>query len=276
MSAQSRPRGTVAAELVFPVPKHKSVNTAAQTSGRSRTSDIADAPIMRRIKEMILSGELAPGERVTEQGLAERLGISRTPIRHILPNLATQGLLEPVGKRGFAVKSFSEKECWEALELRALLEGQAARLLAQQGASAQVLAALDECLQSGDRLFAERRLRPADEQLYGIMNERFHRIVVDNCGSPLLKQIVDRLNLLPFVAPSVLVFDQVGISRAFDLLFRAHGCHHAIVEAIRQRDASRAESLFREHAHQQRLSMFSRSRNGVAAADHGEMDPKKM
>ena len=63
---------------------------------------------------MILSGELAPGERVTEQGLAQQLGISRTPIRHILPNLATQGLLEPVGKRGFAVKSFSETECWEA------------------------------------------------------------------------------------------------------------------------------------------------------------------
>jgi GntR family transcriptional regulator, vanillate catabolism transcriptional regulator len=260
--------------LVFPVPKHKKVDSAAQAAERSRTSDIADAPIMRRIKEMILSGELAPGERVTEQGLAERLGISRTPIRHILPNLATQGLLEPVGKRGFAVKSFSEKECWEALELRALLEGQAARLLAQQGASPQVLAALDECLQSGDRLFAERRLRPADEQLYGIMNERFHRLVVDNCGSPLLKQIVDRLNLLPFVAPSVLLFDQVGIARAYDLLFRAHGCHHAIVEAIRERDAARAEALFREHAHQQRLSMFSRSRNGVATATPYEMDPK--
>jgi len=240
------------------LPKQKTVTSAALAAERSRTSDIADAPIMRRIKEMILSGELAPGERVTEQGLAERLGISRTPIRHILPNLATQGLLEPVGKRGFAVKSFSEKECWEALELRALLEGQAARLLAQRGAGPEVLAELDECLQSGDRLFAGRQLRAADEQLYGVMNERFHRIVVDSCGSPLLKQIVDRLNLVPFVAPSVLVFDEVGITRAYELLFRAHGCHHAIVEAIRARDASRAEALFREHAHQQRLSMFSR------------------
>jgi GntR family transcriptional regulator, vanillate catabolism transcriptional regulator len=90
-----------------------------------------------------------------------------------------------------------------------------------------------------------------------------------------LKQIVDRLNLLPFVAPSVLVFDQVGIARAFDLLFRAHGCHHAIVEAIRGRDAARAESLFREHAHQQRLSMFSRSRNGMATTEPHEMDPKE-
>jgi GntR family transcriptional regulator of vanillate catabolism len=74
----------------------------------------------------------------------------------------------------------------------------------------------------------------------------------------MLKMFVDRLNLVPFVAPSVVVFHQVGFRRAFDLLFRAHGCHHAIVEAIRERDVSRAESLFREHAHQQRLSMFSR------------------
>ena len=58
-------------------------------------------------------------------------------------------LYTEVGKRGFAVKSFSEKECWEALELRALLEGQAARLLAQQGASEQVLDALDECQACG-------------------------------------------------------------------------------------------------------------------------------
>jgi GntR family transcriptional regulator of vanillate catabolism len=260
--------------LVFPLPRHKAVHPDDRAAERSRTSDVADAPIMRRIKEMILSGELAPGERVTEQGLAERLGISRTPIRHILPNLATQGLLEPVGKRGFAVKSFSETECWEALELRALLEGHAARLLAQQGAGPEVLAALDECLQTGDRLFAERRLRPADEQSYGIMNGRFHRLVVDNCGSPLLKQTVDRLNLLPFVAPSVLLFDQVGIARAYELLFRAHGCHHAIVEAIRQRDGARAEALFREHAHQQRLSMFSRSRTGRVTAEHRGLDPK--
>lgn len=258
MPVESCSRDSVSNELVLPLSRQKAVSSAVRTAERSRTSDIADAPIMRRIKEMILSGELAPGERVTEQGLAQQLGISRTPIRHILPNLATQGLLEPVGKRGFAVKSFSETECWEALELRALLEGQAARILAQKGAGPDVLAALHECLQSGDRLFAKRQLDAGDEQLYAVMNDRFHRIVVDACGSPMLKLFVDRLNQVPFVAPSVLVFDQVGISRAFDLLFRAHGCHHAIVEAIRERDASRAESLFREHAHQQRFSMFSR------------------
>jgi GntR family transcriptional regulator of vanillate catabolism len=235
-----------------------SVDNVDWAAGVRRTPENSEAPLMNRVREMILSGELAPGQRVTEEALAEQLGVSRTPIRNILPSLAAQGLLQPVGKRGFAVREFSEKESWEALELRSILEGQAARLLANAGASVQVLAALDACLQRGDRIFDQRELDREDEQQYGAMNEEFHRIIVDACDSPMLRMFVEQLNRVPFVAPSVIVFDQVGLRRAFDLLFRAHGCHHSIVEAIRQRDGSRAETLFREHAHQQRYSMFSR------------------
>ncbi len=214
--------------------------------------------LLNRLREMILAGHLLPGERVTEAGLAERLGLSRTPIRSALPALAAEGLLETVGKRGFAVREFSESESLEALELRALLEGQAARNLAEHGASAALLVALDSCLADGDSLFQKRHLDEEDEQAYGEMNGRFHHLIVEAAGSPLLSMFVERLNLVPLVAPSVIVFDQVGLRRAFDLLFRAHGHHHAIVEAIRQGDGARAEGLFREHANQQRVSMFAR------------------
>ena len=227
---------------------------------------------MVRIREMILSGELAPGLRVTEKAIAEKLGVSRTPIRNILPSLAAQGLLEAVGRRGFAVKAFSEKESWEALELRSVLEGQAARMLAQDGASPEVLAALTACLNRGDRIFAHRQLDANDEEEYGAMNGEFHRIIVEACDAPMLKTFVDRLNLVPFVAPSSIVFDQVGLQRAFELLFRAHGCHHAIVEAITQRDGARAEALFREHAHQQRISMLARLAERRARTDQTQLD----
>jgi GntR family transcriptional regulator, vanillate catabolism transcriptional regulator len=223
---------------------------------------------MNRVRQMILSGELAPGQRVTEAGLADQLGVSRTPVRNILPSLAEQGLLQAVGRRGFAVKSFSEKDCWEALELRSILEGQAGRALAQKGANAEVLQALDECLRVGDALFAKGHLTYEDEERYGRMNEEFHRLIVHGCDSPFLEMFVDRLNLVPFVAPSVVVFDEIGLQQAFALLFRAHGVHHAIVEAIRERDGARAETLFREHAHQQRFSMFSR-KSRVAPLDPG-------
>lgn len=236
---------------------------------------MADTSLTTRLKEMILSEELEPGMRVTEAALAARLNISRTPIRNVLPGLAAEGFLETVGKRGYRVKAFSEEETWEALELRALLEGQAARLVAARGASDAVLAALDECLAEGDRLFEKRHLDREDERQYGVMNERFHKIIVDASGSPMLHAFIERLNRVPFVAPSVIVFDQIGLRRAFDLLFRAHGAHHAIVQAIRDGDSNRAEWLFREHAHQQRLSVFARRSQLGGQASAGKRRGRK-
>jgi GntR family transcriptional regulator of vanillate catabolism len=223
---------------------------------------------MNRVREMILSEELGPGARVTEEGLAAQLGVSRTPVRRILPILAAEGFLRTVGRRGYEVATYSEHHGWEALELRALLEGHAARLLAQQGANEEVLGALEECLAEGDRLFdqaAKRSFTREDEQQYGKMNERFHNVLIDAAGLPLLKMFVDRLNLVPFVSPGVIVFDHGSSRRSFDLLFMAHGCHHSIVQAIRMRDGGRADGLLREHAYQQRLSMFERrlQRGGI-------------
>jgi GntR family transcriptional regulator of vanillate catabolism len=218
------------------------------------------------LKEMILREELIPGERITEAALASRLGISRTPVRNLMPRLAAEGFLRPVGKRGFAVAEFSEKETYEALELRALLEGWAARILAERGASPEVLSDLETCLARGDALFAKHQLDLDDERRYGEMNARFHGLIIEAARSPLLRRFIDRLNHVPFVAPSVIVFDQIGLRAAYDMLHRAHGFHHAIVDAIRTRDGARAEFLFREHANHQRASMFERRKSSSKVA----------
>ena len=218
------------------------------------------ATLENTLKEMILREELRPGERVTEAALAERLGVSRTPVRNVLPRLAAEGFLQPVGKRGFVIANFGEREIFDALEMRSLLEGWAARNLAEQGIDPDLLAELEECLAQGDTLFEKRHLDLDDEQQYGLMNERFHRLVIEGCKSPLLSTFIDRLNNVPFVTPSVIVFDQIGLRAAFDMLHRAHGFHHAIVDAIKKGDGARAEFLFREHANHQRVSMFERRR----------------
>ncbi len=227
---------------------------------------LASNTLMNRIRELILSGELAPGERVTEAALATRLGMSRTPIRNVLPGLAAEGLIEPVGRRGFAVRAFSNQDCLQALELRSVLEGQAARMLVRKGASEALIAELNQCLDQGDAIFGKRYLDREDEREYGEMNGRFHDLIVGACNVPVLRTMVERLNNVPFVAPAVIVFDQVGLRRAFELLFLAHGQHHAIVEAIVMRDGERAENLFREHANQQRVSMFARRAEAEAGS----------
>ena len=216
------------------------------------------SPLLNRIRELVLSGELEPGARVTEQAMAARLGLSRTPIRNALPALAAEGFLVPVGRRGYAVKGFSSEESVTALDIRAMLEGYAARSLAEEGLSAEMLTLLRHCLDEGDRLFRQASFGRDEEQRYGAINGRFHCAIVEVGAPDLVKSIVVRLNRVPFVSPDVIVFDQVDREERRDLLLRAHHQHHDIVDALRDGDGARAEALFREHAHRQKRSMFER------------------
>src|SRR2546430_15226034 len=106
-----------------------------------------------RIREMILRGELAAGARVAEAPLAELLGMSRTPIRQALPVLAQEGLLVEHETRGYVVKEISTADILDAIDLRGLIEGLAARRVAERGASRLLCKELHLCLADGDRIF---------------------------------------------------------------------------------------------------------------------------
>jgi len=217
---------------------------------------VSERGLIVQLREMILSGVIPAGQRVTEAWLAELLGVSRTPIRSLLPALAGEGLLQAAGRRGYAVKAFSARESALAIELRGSIEGLAARIVAREGPSAALLASLDACLRDGDALFEKRHLEREDELAYGQMNARFHAAVVAAAESSSLSESYARIKLVPFAAPSTIAFDQVGVEKAFDLLNYAHRQHHDIVAAIRAGDAGRAEFLFREHAHRPRASLW--------------------
>jgi len=210
--------------------------------------------VINQLREMILQGGLQPAERVTEAELAARLGVSRTPIRQALPVLAQEGLLMAAGKRGYAVRIFTREQTRQALHLRALLEGVAARTLAEHGATPELLTELNHCLLEGNALFTARKLADGAELLYAQMNQRFHQLIIDAAQNPLLSALIERCNVVPFTAPLNIVFATVSKDRAFDLLFCAHNQHHNIVQAIEQRQPDRAEALFREHAHAQEQS----------------------
>ena len=189
-----------------------------------------------------------------ETELAARLGVSRTPIRQALPALAQEGLLVPAGKRGYAVRAFTLEQTLEALHLRAVLEGIAARTLAMRGATPELLTELKQCLSEGDAIFAQRTLDEDAESRYAQMNERFHQLIIEAADAPLLASLLERCNVVPFAAPLSIAFSSSSKDHMFDLLFYAHGQHHSIVRAIEERQADRAEFLFREHAHTQEQS----------------------
>src|SRR5438552_17205571 len=89
-----------------------------------------------RIREMLRRGEIARGERISELPLVARLGMSRTPIRLALERLAHVGLLEATTTVGFTVREFTVAEVRDAIEVRGVLEGTAARLAAERLADA--------------------------------------------------------------------------------------------------------------------------------------------
>src|SRR5665647_354058 len=100
-----------------------------------------------RLREMILAGDLPAGARIAELAIVERLGVSRTPIRAALMRLEQEGLLEALPNGGYAVRTFSERDVSDAIELRGTVEGLAARLAAERGAPAQLLSEANTCLE---------------------------------------------------------------------------------------------------------------------------------
>lgn len=209
----------------------------------------------QRIREMILRGDLAPGQRVPEAVIAGQLGISRTPVRQALPALAQEGLLMPSGRRGYAVRIFTINEIVTALDIRGTLEGMAARLLTERGVSHVLLRTLKACLSEGDDLFKKRQLEKGDEFSYGQMNERFHNAIIEAADNSIISDLVSKLHHVPFVTPTVIAFDKKNATEIFDLLYHAHRQHHAIADALENGQGARAEALLKEHVYSQKQSM---------------------
>src|SRR5215510_6009823 len=99
----------------------------------SRTDDSSQkGRALLLLREMLLRGDFEPGERLSELSLVARLSISRTPIRLALERLAHEGLLEASASGGFIARAFTIEDVWDAIEVRGVLEGTAARLAAER------------------------------------------------------------------------------------------------------------------------------------------------
>jgi GntR family transcriptional regulator of vanillate catabolism len=213
---------------------------------RSASSQTVKAQLT--LRELVLSGALEPGERITEQSIAARTGASRTPVRAALARLAEEGLLDPLPSGGFSVKAFSETDVHDAIEIRGAMEGLAARFAAERGVEAARLVPLKECLAELDELIASTALDQEDFSRYVVLNARFHDLLHGLSGSETVQREIDRAAARPFASPSAFVMAQSALPEARTVLTVAQDQHHAVVEAIEAREGARAESLMREHA----------------------------
>ena len=217
-----------------PVPGARGVDVASQT-----------ARALIRVREMLLLGEVARGERISELPLVARLGMSRTPIRLALERLAHIGLLEATPTGGFTVREFTLAEVRDAIEVRGVLEGTAARLAAERLADSSEL---DDARRYCGQMESMERLTVDSFALYMDANEAFHSAVLDLAKSVLLRRTLELTNSLPFASPSAMVFPTSILPKSDETLAIAQEHHRAILEAIGKRQGTRAEALAREHA----------------------------
>ena len=198
------------------------------------------------LRDLILSGELAAGQKLSEVGLADRLGLSRTPIRDALMRLAGEGLLEKAGS-SYAVRAFSIQDVRDAIELRGTMEGLAARLAAERGVSEALLTAFSSCLASLDAVVS-----PGHEEIdlgqYERLNSEFHDLLARAAGSATVTREVERASQLPFASASAFVKARERGDAFFSSLVHAQTQHHALADAIANREGARAEAIAREHA----------------------------
>jgi GntR family transcriptional regulator of vanillate catabolism len=214
------------------------------------------ARVLVQLRDLILKGEFAPGERLAEIPIAQKLGASRTPVRLAFSSLEQEGLVEPSPSGGYLIKKFTPQEIADAIAVRGHLEGMAARLVAEHGPSRQLLQQLQGCLQEGDRVLEKHSLDYDDCAGYIEMNDRFHRLIVEGAGNAALVRAIDLNNGLPFASPSAtLPMQQTSGEEGHEWLRLAHRQHHSLVQAMEKREGARAQWLAEEHVQIARMNM---------------------
>jgi GntR family transcriptional regulator of vanillate catabolism len=211
------------------------------------------------LRELLLKGEFRPGERLSELALVERLGVSRTPIRLAFDRLAHEGLVEPSPSGGFVVCEFTIADIWDAIEMRGVLEGTAARLAAERLTDVDSLHRIRGFQAQMDSLVQSVAHHNTIESfaVYMNLNEAFHSELVDLAMSPMLRRSFAHLTALPFAAPSAMVFARSKLPGAGDMLAIGQAQHHAMLEALEKRQGTRAEALAREHVQLSRRNLES-------------------
>ncbi|KPC23621.1 Transcriptional regulator GntR [Pseudomonas syringae pv. cilantro] len=204
--------------------------------------------VLVALRKMIASGELAAGARLMEVPTAELFGVSRMPVRMAFRTLEQEGLLVPSGGRGFQVRSLSAQEIAGAVDVRGVLEGLAARQMAERGVTPQARAELKRCLVQGDELFDKGHVTEDDLEVYHDMNMRLHRIIVEGSGNRAIADALARNDHLPFASVTALAVDRNNLIREYRRFNFAHMQHHAVVDALINGEGARAEAIMREHA----------------------------
>lgn len=213
-----------------------------------------DTELAARIRNDIILGNYAEGERLSETGLCDTHKVSRTPVRLALRILESEGVVRRGEGRGYTVKAPTVTDILQAVQVRGHLESLAARLMAQAADREDHLPAMAGAI---DTIQEQIEIGRLDEPVIHRMraaNRIFHNTILDACGNSYVGITCRQISHLPMLAPGSMVFDRTVLQspeRMQSGLFRlrlGNAQHRVIYKAISQGDAVRAEGMMREHS----------------------------
>ncbi len=187
------------------------------------------------LRKQILEGRLNPGEKLAEEHLAKKLGVSRTPVREALHKLGTEGLIKPRTKRGFLVSRDSKEEVEELFELRSILEGYTLRL-ASRTISEERLKELEGFVQNAEEALRKKRISEVFK-----WNTKFHDTLHELVAhKPRLYRLI--VNMRKYV-----LRHRKDTLRYPDGGRRSVEGHRKILMALKLKDPDLCERIMREH-----------------------------
>lgn len=198
--------------------------------------------VFNTLRQAILKGELEPGERLMEIQLAERLGVSRTPIREAIRKLELEGLVLMIPRKGAEVAKISEKSLRDVLELRRSLEELAIELACQRMTQEEI----DE-LEDAQRAF-RKAVDSKDVMLMAETDEKYHEIIYQGTKNSRLVQILN--NLREQMYRYRLEYIKDADKRQILLIE-----HDNILKAVRNRKVAEAKAAMREHIDNQEITV---------------------
>ncbi|GAB5474696.1 MAG: GntR family transcriptional regulator [Maribacter sp.] len=197
----------------------------------------------KKVKQMIVSRKLEPGQKIVQEQLADKLGISRTPLRAALRMLEAESLIESIPRRGVVVRQFSDAEIIEIYDCRIALESTAVRLFTEKASQSQV-----DRLHKVLSIFGKGTI---DTRQYQQADSEFHDMIIKNCGNAFLYDLFQKGNLLGCI-------DRIGLVRTPEETLPEH---LNIISAIHQRDVNLAEKLIKEHLEKSRQLILKKMKD---------------
>ena len=201
-----------------------------------------------KVRELLIQGVFKPRERIREVPLAAQLSVSRTPLRLALDRLASEGLLDVGSKGGFFAREFTVEDILDAIDLRGILEGTAARWAAERLTCQEEVDLLHGCVAKTEELLS--RSLPGVDLIreYMVINGRFHMELLKLAKSQMLRTSMERVLALPFASFNAFVFAESESPERREMLVISNSHHAAIADAIAHREGTRAEAVAREHS----------------------------